>query len=142
VTVESSGSSVIVQPVGSQTKATTRSRSGIGVRQVQFTLDDVSDPERLHRVLLHLQSNLVQPLHGIGQNPMLPGNLLQGLVFGAASTLVIAHGLGRPYQGWLCVRQQGNPAVLVETALPTGVSASQMISILSTNAGTYSLWVF
>lgn len=135
-------SSTIVQPVGSQTAARTSTRSGLPVRQVTFTADEVADPKKLAQLLTQLNHNLYKSLQTLGTNITLQGNIVQGLVFSGGQTLFVAHGLGRAYQGAYAVRAQGNPPLFVEAALPKGATPAQLIGLTSTNAGTYDILVF
>jgi len=62
-------------------------------------------------VVNRLQDNLSQALDPITSNPLLDRRVLtvQSLVTG--STNYVAHGLGRPLQGWSIVRQRGSASV-------------------------------
>lgn len=137
------GCSVIVQPVGAQTKPTITSQAQDIFRVLQLASTDVDSPEKVASLLLRIQQNLNLALRPIAQNPIATSlNLIRGLVFTGGQTRFIAHGLGHAYQGWWCCRAQTNPAVLVEAALPTGTTPAQFLGITSTNAGTYDIIVF
>jgi hypothetical protein len=138
----SGGGSTIAQPVGPQTKATSSQRALASVRRMFFTEDDVKDPKRLYQVLYQITQGLTDALRQVAENPVGGGNLLTGVVFTTNQTLYLSHGLGRPYRGWWPARAQGLAASMVEAALPTGVTSSQVLPITSANAGVYAIYVF
>jgi hypothetical protein len=135
-------STIAQQPAGSTVATTTTTRNGLPIRQIAIDEASVSDPSTLQRLLVTLQRNLLDPLRSLGTNPQAIGSLLAGVTFTPGQTRTLAHGLGRAYTGWYCVRAQGNAASLVEAAMPPGVTAALVLPITSANAGTYSIWVF
>ena len=69
--------------------------------------------------------------------------LIPNVVFATGQTQLLYHGLGTPYTGWIVTRALGNPASLIETGLPSGVSASKALALTSPGvAGTYDILVF
>lgn len=136
------GSSVIVQPVGSQTAPTTLTRNGLAIRQVQFSAESLKDSAELYRVLTNLQRNYTDALRTVGTSPIVEVNIIRAVVFQTGQTQMISHGLGRAYQGWMVVRAQGLVASMVEGALLAGLSATQVLPLTSANAGTYDIMVF
>lgn len=140
--VGNAASSTIAQPVGSQTKPTILSRAAVALRGVFFTSADLQKPDRLYQVISALQTNVASVVRSLASNVTLSSVRLSGNVFWSGQTVLINHGLGRPYLGWYVVRAQGGAASFVEAALPPGVDTSQAIAITSANAGTFDLIVF
>jgi hypothetical protein len=139
----SSGGSIIIQPVGSQTAPTIISKAFTAFRQLFFTAADVKDSEQLYRVLYTMQQNSALTLRILAQSPVGGGNLLVGVVFGSGQTLYLQHGLQTPYTGWWCTRAQGaNVASLVEAAFPPSTTPDQILPITSNNAGQFDIYVF
>lgn len=137
------GCSIIVQPIGNQTKPTIYSKAQDVFRLLQLSSSDVGDAKSLASWLQRLQQNVALAFRPIAQNPFATSvNILQGVVFTGGQTLLLAHGLGHAYMGWWCVRARTNAASLVEAALPTGANAAQVLPITSANAGTYDIAVF
>lgn len=136
------GCSVITQPVGSQTKPTISTRAALAIKPARFTSEDLKDPDRLHKVIYDQGQVAANAIHAISSNPLVFGNIIRGKVFTANQTLLIEHRLRRAYQGWLCVRAQGNPWSGVEAALPAAVTSDLAVSLTSVNPGTYDFLVF
>jgi hypothetical protein len=143
--LSSGGGSLVTYPPGYLTtgaKPIITQRPIASLRRAKFIAEDVSNPDRLIRVIDVLENNLEQFARVIAQNPTLGGNLHVGLVFTAGQTQNIAHLLGRAYAGWWIARAQTNTAAFVEAALPAGATAAQVLPVTSANAGIYSLYVF
>lgn len=70
-------------------------------RRIQPTAASVQDPAQLARHLLELQQATSDATAGTRSLPMLGGNWIRGVAFSAGVPLAIAHGLGRPSQGWI-----------------------------------------
>jgi hypothetical protein len=135
-------SSVIAQPVGTQTKPSILSRTAQGLRGVSFTSEDLKDPAKLYKVLYDITANARAAIHGLSQNPLLQGNAVTGITFTGGQTVVINHGLGRAYNGYHPINDNGNIWSGKIGALPSGVTSSQCIALTSTNAGTFDFWIF
>lgn len=75
--------------------------------------------------------------------PFGDGNLFEGIVFGAATTVVIKHGLGAKFRGYLILNWQGvsSPTITLVANSPTALDSKQ-IQLVSGNAGTASVWVY
>lgn len=108
----------------------------------RFETKDHEDPVVLNRKLTELAAYVDKQAGPGATNPVNTGTIIQNLTFTAGQTQNILHGLGRAPIGWFCVRAQTNPAVLVEVATPSGVDRTTTLSITSSNAGTYDLYVF
>jgi len=134
--------STVTQPVGSQAKPSVLTRAALAIRQLQFTGDDLKESSRLYRVLNDLHSAVSSALQSLASNPTLSGVLLSGEVFTGGQTRTLTHGLGRAFRGWYVVRAQGGVAAFVEAGLPAGMTPTQGLSLTSTNAGTFDLFVF
>lgn len=90
--------------------------------------------------LQQLQGNVyevIRPWEGV---PLLSGLLLTDIVLSAAETKV-AHGLGRPIQGWLIVRTNGN-AVVYESSQPSANLRDRFVHLKATGNVVVTLWVF
>lgn len=138
----SSGGSIIIQPVGSQTKPTIISKAFTAFRELFFTADDVKEPQSLYRILYTMQQNSALTLRILSSATIGGGNLLVGVVFTPGQTLYLKHGLATPYTGWWCTRAQGNAQGLVEAAFPASVTPDQVLPLTSSNAGTFDVYVF
>lgn len=136
------GSSIITQPVGSQTAPTVVQRALFAVKKTFFTSADLQDPDKLYQVIRQLDDALATALRSVSTSPIVNGNLLRGITFTMGQTLYLNHGLGRPYLGVIATQALGNPWSYTIATLPMSVTASQVLPITSTNAGTYDLWIF
>lgn len=113
----------------------------VSLKLIAFSDKDVVT-DRLPDTLRRLQENILNALGTLITNPVLVGNVLRGITFTAAQTQYLTHGLNRPWQGYVCVRAQTNPAALTDVALAPGQTADRILPILSANAGTYDIYVF
>jgi hypothetical protein len=138
----SSGGSIVVQPVGSQTKPKVLTKAFTAFKQLFFSVEDIKNPAALYRVLYTLQQNASTTLRILASAPVGGGNLLVGIVFTPGQTLYLQHGLAAPYAGWWCTRAIGGAASFVEAALPPSVTAAQVLPLSSANAGTFDVYVF
>ena len=70
----------------------------------------------------------------------------QGIAFQPTETRAIAHGLGRPWRGWMVVDNTDVNAIISRNTAPTTGSVfeddSVNIVLYSTTATTIKLWVF
>lgn len=136
------GSTVVTQPVGSQTSPTIVQRALVSIRKLFFTAKDLEDPERLYQILKQYQDSYTSALQALGSSPWAIGSLQEGVVFTTGQTQYLAHGLGRAWAGVWCTKAAGLPWLYTIAAYPAGVTADKVIPLTSTNAGTYSLVVF
>lgn len=80
-------------------------------------------------------------------NPFADGNLKTDIAFVANVAVVINHGLGRPYQGYLLLRVRNypggasNPALVIEIAQAANLNAAQ-ISITPQGTFVADVWVY
>jgi hypothetical protein len=141
-------SSTIAQPVGSQTRPTILTRSAIAVREMFFTSADLQKPDKLYQVIHAIQQNLSKALRVLGSNPMLSGIAITGQSCTASTQVNIAHGLGRPYRGFIVTgAQHGSYAQFEEVVpgdngYPPGLSKSTYLVLFPGNTGTFDFWVF
>ena len=135
-------SSIITQPVGSQTAPTVMQRALFAIRKVFFTSADLQEPDKLYQVIRQIDDGVTTALRSVSTSPILNGNLLRGVVFQMGQTIYLNHGLGRVYIGVIATQAIGNPWLYTIAALPMGVTGSQVIPLTSVNAGTYDLWIF
>jgi hypothetical protein len=110
------------------------------LRKLFFTADDLKDPSRLYQLLILMQSSTVNAFESLKSNPTLHGVSLSA-TFTAGQTLNLKHGLGRPWVGYQVTRAQTNPWQGIDTVYPVGTSASLILPLKSTNAGTYQFWI-
>jgi hypothetical protein len=136
------GSTIVTQPVGSQTAPTIVQRALIAIRKISFTSKELTDPERLYQVISQQEQAFASALQALGSSPISVGTLLIGTVFTAAQTLFLSHQLGRPWTGYICTQAQTNPALITTASLPTGATPDKLIALHSVNAGTYDFWIF
>jgi hypothetical protein len=111
------------------------------LRSVSITPDVAANPRELARVLTLLQENVYGEMQPATSLPFCGGVWLKGVAFGA-STLTIAHGLGRPYQGWFVTRALTAAAQLKEVPLSLGVSPKVYIALQAVNPCTADLYLF
>jgi hypothetical protein len=133
---------VVVQPVGTQTKATLLQRAFNGMRQVKFTVGDLQDPETHHRILSQFVQHATTVIRTLSEDPTTSGVILRGEVFTAGQTRTLSHGLGRAFVGFRVEHAQGAAPALYTVAQPAGVTAQTSITVKSDNAGTYDLRVY
>jgi hypothetical protein len=137
------GSTIVTQPVGSQTAPTVVQRALINIRKLFFTSKDLQDPERLYQVIHQHQQAVVSALNALGTCPLSVGVLIKGLVWAPGETKYLNHGLGRPFQGYICVGSHGpNVWAGVYDAQPVGTTTAQVIPLVQPTAGTFDLWIF
>ena len=136
------GSSVIdlsgLKPGGPQTSQ----GAWRSLRRVLFSAKDLADPERLYEVVYKVQDLIFQGIGPVLQNAIVPGNRLTSVAFSSGQTRILAHGLGRAYQGYFHVRAIGGYGAFQEVALPSGVSNSTSIALQALNGGTFDLYIF
>jgi hypothetical protein len=140
-------SSTAVQPVGSQSRPTILTRSALAVREMFFTSVDLQKPDRLYQVVHAIQQNLSKALRLLGSNPMISGNQIAGVVCVGGTQFNLAHGLGRPYQGFLVTSaNQGFPSfseiVPGQGGYPSGATKATFLVLAPANSGTFSFWVY
>lgn len=142
ILIQPTPGAVLSKPPAAGAPASISTKAWAAFRQVFFTVGDVTDAGKLYTVLDRLQKNLVAIFGVVTTNAIIPGNIIRGVVFTAGQTQYLAHGLGRPWQGYFCVRAQTNPAVFTDVAYATGTTADSILPLLSGNAGTYDIYVF
>lgn len=138
----SHGSSVITQPVGSQTAPSVLSRAANTLHEMFHDGASLTDPAELSRVLRLLSSNVAAALRVLGANPILFGNHCRGIQMTNGTISLIAHGLNRPWQGYICTRMVSASAIFAEGAMPTGTTTSQFLALSSLATGTFDFYVF
>jgi hypothetical protein len=116
----------------------------VTLRRAFFTIAEVSDATKLYDVLNRMQESTEQILGVVSTNQLIPGNIIRSVTFTAAQTQYLAHGLGRQWQGYFCVRaQSGSGApVFTDVAYASGVGGDSVVPLKSANAGTYDIYVF
>lgn len=130
------------QPSGAPLNITTK--AWVTLRRVFFTVADFEAPDKIYDVVNRVQEATLQVLGVISTNQLLPGNILRSVTFTAGQTQMLAHGLGREWQGFFHCRVYpgaGDP-ILKEIAYASGVGADSVLPLISTNAGTYDIYVF
>lgn len=138
----SGGGSTIAQPVGSQTKPTVTQRALTALRRVQFTIEDVKDPEQLYQILYHQQQAIDAALRTLNSNPTVGGNLLTGNVMHVGVTSYLNHGLGRPWRGVWCCLPLGQPSSFEVVSQPPNVGPELVLPLLPGKSGTYDFYVY
>lgn len=129
-------------PAGAPLKVTTK--QWVTLRRVFFTAEDVGQAQKLFDILNRMQESLLQALGVVTTNQLIPGNILRAITFTAGQTQMLAHGLGREWQGYFCIRaRSGSGAcVLTDEAYTTGLTADLVVPLKSVNAGVYDIYVF
>lgn len=130
------------QPTGAPRNITTK--AWVTLRRVFFTVKDFEAPDKIYDVVNRVQEATLQILGVISTNQLLPGNILRSVTFTAGQTQMLAHGLGREWQGYFCCRSYpgAGACVLTEAAYSSGVNSDTVLPVTSTNAGTYDIYVF
>lgn len=135
-------STTTAQPVGSQSRPSLFTRLSSALRQAFFNSADLEDPKKLYEVLHQLQSNLGFAVRGLASNPLASGTHLTGLPFKNGVPLLIPHGLGRPYLGYVVTRATAQVSIPVDVGMPPGVSTRDCLNLVVTNDATIDLYVF
>jgi hypothetical protein len=110
----------------------------------KYLPEHVADPHVITRKMNSDNAAVAAKFGDYDSNPMLSGTILRNVVFSAGQTLKLKHGLGRPWHGYLIVRAQTNPAQMIDVANPSGSTGPDpnFLTLRSTNAGTYDVWIF
>jgi hypothetical protein len=141
-TAKTAGSGVKPMPAGAPLSISTK--PWVTLRRADFNTKDMADPERLYQVLTKMQEAILSVLGVVVTNQMVPGNIIRTVTFTSNSTQMLAHGLGRSWQGYVCIRAQagsGAPA-FTDVALASGLTNDIVLPLHSANAGTYDIYVF
>ncbi len=88
------------------------------------------------RAIGQFQSNVLQGLNPLLQNPIVQGNLLKGVSI-VAGTNVIPHGLGRTMQGWIVT-----DVTAVMTLYRSAALNANNLTLTSSASGTVSIYAF
>jgi hypothetical protein len=114
----------------------------VPMRRVHIDVADVGKPGMLTKSLRELQDNIQQTLALLGL-PFLGGVLFKGLAFTAGTPRLIAHQLGRAYQGYIATRVQAAASTSpYETSLPAGAKATQFVNLAFSANCTADVYVF
>lgn len=97
-------------------------------------LDQSKDPE-LRKFAEHVQTALIP----VFRSDILDGRLVEDVAFPLAAPVLVPHGLGRAYKGYILVRGPGGVTVGESGANP---DSSLFISLEASNQAVASLWVF
>ncbi len=91
----------------------------------------------IERALVAFQEAVDVALRSV-QRPIVDGVLLQDVALTTTSTTV-NHGLGRPWNGYVVTRSNGNVVVYDGTGV---VDSAESISLLASASCVVDLWVF
>ena len=92
------------------------------------------------QILSRVQDNIEQAIGALPSTEILQGRLVKSVSLLSASTVKVAHKLGRPVIGWIVVRQRGNAAIWdVQDSNP---SPSLTLDLNCSSNVTVDLWVF
>lgn len=128
-------------PPGAPLSVTTK--AWVTLKRVFFTASDVGAADKLFDILSKMQEATLSVLGVVSTNQLIPGNILRGVTFTPSQTLLLAHGLGREWQGYFCVRTSaGGPVLLSDGVYPAGVGADSVVPLKCINSGTYDIYVF
>lgn len=108
----------------------------------KFLPEHVQDPRTFTKQLNTQLEAIKKIVDDHATSPLLGGNVLHDVVFTAAQTQSLKHGLGKPWSGYVVIRAQTAGALIFDVANPTGASSKDIITLKSTNAGIYDIWVF
>jgi hypothetical protein len=116
----------------------------VTLKRVFFTASDVGATDKLFDILNKLQESMLGVLGVVSTNQLIPGNILRGVTFTAGQTKVLAHGLGREWQGYFCVHATDNSNFpsFTDGVYPVGVKADSVVPLFSGGSGTYDIYVF
>jgi hypothetical protein len=143
VAIGRASSSTVIQPVGSQTATTVLTKALLGLKQIYFTSETVKSAERLYWVLRAIQNNVADAFGPLARNPMLAGNLIEGLAFTGGTPRGVTHGLGRaPTPGIICTKAVGGGWQGQIATQPAGVTTAQQLWLTNPSSGTFDLWIF
>lgn len=119
-------------------------RQWVQLRRVLFTKGDLADVDKLFDLLNRFQESILSVLGVVTTNQLIPGNILRNVAMNSAGTYYLAHGLGRPWQGYFIVRNYQGSAygALRDIALPQGMTADKILAVQSQQTGTFDIYVF
>lgn len=128
-------------PAGAPTSVTTK--AWVTLRRVMFSIEDVGS-KQLYDILNRMQESVLGVLGVVTTNQLIPGNILRAVPMTAGGNYYLAHGLGRPWQGYFIVRQYQGAAAngLVDIPYTTGLAADTILPVSSAATGTYDIYVF
>lgn len=115
--------------------------SGPAARRPVFTQEMLQNREVMVRQLNEV-TKLVHDATQAGRSSPLLSAVIQQVTVTAGQEINLAHGLGRPYQGYFPVRAQGASPLLYEVALSTGLTADRYVRLHFVNAGTFDILVY
>lgn len=129
-------------PAGAPLSISTK--AWVTLRRVFFTAADVAVSSKLYDILNRMQESTLQILGVVSTNQLVPGNILRSVTFASGQTIALAHGLGRPWQGYFCVRASfgSGAGAFIDGSYPTGVGADTVVPLLSISDGTFDIYVF
>lgn len=133
-----------VKPAQAGAPLSVETKAWVTLRRAFFTEADVADMAKLYDILNRMQESALQVLGVVSTNQLIPGNILREVSFTAGQTQNLAHGLGRVWQGYFCVRsQQGSGApAFADQPYPPGVGGDSVLPLYSANSGVYDIYVF
>jgi hypothetical protein len=118
------------------------SKSLASPSHTRITADEISDPDRLLKVLNDVQDSLASATQGPRSNPYSTPCIVRGLTFGPQQVVVVPHTLGRNYSDWHPTSFQGAaPSLLVvppgSTLYPPQLSPAKVLVLVNgvTTAG-------
>lgn len=128
-------------PAGAPTSVTTK--AWVTLKRVMFTIDDVGSAQ-LYDILNRMQESVLGVLGVVTTNSLIPGNILRAVAMTAGVNYYLAHGLGRPWQGYFITRQYEGAVAngLIDIPYPTGLAADSILPVFSVSTGTYDIYVF
>ena len=139
----SRASSILVQPTGTQTKATIVKPATLPGLAVTFTQQDVTSPPTLFKTIKSIALLLASVARQVGSCPILTGNLIQGVALTASTQKTVAHGLNRAWVGFFALSTHGVAFSGFASPAPSSLfPTTSYIGLTATATGTYDFWVF
>jgi hypothetical protein len=110
----------------------------------RLTSKQAADPQAVARAISDIQLAQRQAGASAQSNPLNAGGVhFRSVSFTATVPKLLTHSMGRPFVGYLLTRWQGSVGpVLFETALPSGLTASQAVNLVLSQTGVGDVLVF
>ncbi len=138
------GQQAVVQTIAGR-RTVSRASSAPKTVRPTITASVVRDPERLQRHIADMQREY-DDLFALVQSSAIGGGvLIRGVTMAAGSATLIDHRLGRNTVGWIVtdiLAASGGQPRICRTALPTGRSATQFLSLEADKVCTLDVYVF
>lgn len=133
---------VTKRPAG---KPVISARSVVAQRRQRLTAEQAKDPEQVAKSFNFLQEDVAQSTRSVRMEPETGAIVFYGITVVGSQTFTLTHNFGRPFQGYRVTRTyvgSVSPVLLMDAALPTGVSLNTTIALLPSSNGKIDVRVW